>query len=67
VRRRLYRVNTEGIDGLGGRSGPGRRPRVTQAERSAIIGLVKTIPLGKATWDSGGMSAAVPKDRRCGR
>jgi transposase len=60
VRRRLYRFNAEGIDGLGDRPGPGRRPRITQSERSRIIALVKTTPPGKPTWDSGGMWAADP-------
>ena len=44
VRRRLYRFNAEGIDGLGDRPGPGRRPRITQDQRSRIIALVKTKP-----------------------
>jgi transposase len=61
VRRRLYRFNAEGMDGLGDRPGPGRRPRLTQSERSRIIALVRTIPPGKPTWDSGGMSAADPR------
>jgi len=47
VRRRLHRFNAEGIDGLGDRPGPGRRPRITQAERSAIIALVKAAPPGR--------------------
>jgi len=47
VRRRLHRFNAEGIDGLGDRPGPGRRPRLTEAERSRIIALVKTTPPGR--------------------
>jgi len=58
VRRRLHRFNAEGIDGLGDRPGPGRRPRITIDERSRIIALVKTVPPGKPTWDSGGLHAA---------
>jgi transposase len=50
VRRRLCRFNAEGIDGLGDRPGPGRRPRITQAERSQIIALVKTTPPGRLRW-----------------
>ena len=60
VRRRLHRFNAEGIDGLGDRPGPGRRPRITQAERSAIIALVKTTPPGKADWAGGELAAADP-------
>lgn len=47
VRRRVCRFNAEGIDGLGDRSGSGRRPRITQAERSRIIALVTTTPPGR--------------------
>jgi transposase len=47
VRRRLHRFNAEGIDGLGDWPGPGRRPRLTEAERSRIIALVKTTPPGR--------------------
>ncbi|WP_386379294.1 helix-turn-helix domain-containing protein [Streptosporangium lutulentum] len=50
VRRRVRRFNAEGIDGLGDRPGPGRRPRITQAERSRIIALVKTTPPGRLRW-----------------
>jgi len=58
VRRRLHRFNAEGVDGLGDRPGPGRRPRITQAERSAIIALVTTTPPGKADWAGGELTAA---------
>ena len=34
VRKRLHRFNTEGMDGLGDRPGAGRKPRITQDERS---------------------------------
>lgn len=37
VRERIHRFNTEGIDGLGDRPGAGRRPRITEDERSKII------------------------------
>ena len=47
VRRRLHRFNAEGIDGLGDRPGSGRRPRLTEAERSRIIALVKATPPGR--------------------
>src|SRR5262249_23686447 len=60
VRRRLHRFNAEGIDGLGDRPGPGRRPRITQAERSRIIALVTTTPPGRAGWAGGEFAAADP-------
>ena len=37
VRKPLHRFNTEGIDGLGDRPGAGRKPRITEDERSRII------------------------------
>jgi transposase len=47
VRKRLHRFNTEGIDGLGDRPGPGRKPRITEDERSRIIALVSKDPPGR--------------------
>ncbi len=47
VRKRLHRFNTEGIDGLGDRPGAGRKPRITQEERSRIIALVSKDPPGR--------------------
>ncbi|MFG6194816.1 helix-turn-helix domain-containing protein [Nonomuraea sp. JJY05] len=60
VRRRLHRFNAEGTDGLGDRPGPGRRPRLTEGERSQIIALVKTIPPGRPVLDPwlNGLAAA---------
>ncbi len=47
VRERLARFNAEGLDGLGGRPGGGRKRRLTEDERSRIIALVATDPPGK--------------------
>jgi transposase len=47
VRTRIHRFNTEGIDGLGDRPGAGRKPRITQDERSRIIALVSKDPPGR--------------------
>jgi transposase len=47
VRKRLHRFNAEGIDGLGDRPGAGRKPRITEDERSRIIALVSKNPPGK--------------------
>src|SRR5712692_1652371 len=41
VRERIVRFNAEGIDGLGDRPGAGRKPRLTEAERSQMIALAK--------------------------
>src|SRR5262245_25796953 len=46
VRERIVRFNAEGLDGLGDRPGPGRKPRLTEAERSQIIALAKGPPPG---------------------
>ncbi|MEU4233115.1 helix-turn-helix domain-containing protein [Nonomuraea sp. NPDC026600] len=51
VRRRLRRFSAEGIDGLADLPGPGRKPRLTQAERSQIIALAKSPPPGHPRWE----------------
>jgi transposase len=65
VRRRLHRFNAEGIDGLGDRPGSGRKPRISQAERSQIIALVKTTPPGRPVIDPWleGLAAAAEEDQ----
>ncbi len=58
VRKRLHRFNAEGIDGLGDRPGSGRKPRLTEEERSRIIALVAKDPPGKLlTGPGGGLQA----------
>ncbi|MDP9458234.1 MAG: helix-turn-helix domain-containing protein [Actinomycetota bacterium] len=47
VRTRIHRFNTEGMDGLADRPGAGRKPRITQDERSRIIALVSEDPPGR--------------------
>ncbi|WP_228839066.1 helix-turn-helix domain-containing protein, partial [Nocardia amamiensis] len=49
VRERLHRFNAHGVDGLGDRRGSGRRPRLTETERSRIVALVATTPPGRMT------------------
>lgn len=46
VRERIVRFNAEGIDGLADRPGAGRKPRLTEEERSQIVALAKGPPLG---------------------
>jgi transposase len=55
VRKRLHRFNAEGIDGLGDRPGAGRKPRLTEDERSRIIALVAKDPPGKLLIGSDGV------------
>jgi transposase len=54
VRKRLHRFNALGIDGLGDRPGSGRKPRLTEDERSRIIALVAKDPPGKLLTGAGG-------------
>jgi transposase len=62
VRERLVRFNADGLDGLGDRPGTGRKPRLTEAERSTIIGLVAKPPPGRLVRDGGGELAARDED-----
>jgi transposase len=62
VRERLLRFNAEGVDGLGDRPGPGRKPRLTEAERSALVALARSTPPGQPVrWEDGSLG---PQDRR---
>ena len=58
VRHRLHAFNALGLNGLGMLPGAGRRPRLTEGERSAILALVKLLPPGKATDELTGELAA---------
>jgi transposase len=57
VRERFHAFNERGVDGLGMRPGGGRKPRLTEAERSAIIGLVATAPPGRLVTEADGTLA----------
>ena len=62
VRERLRRFNAEGVDGLGDRPGPGRKPRLTEAERSALVALARRTPPGRPQrWRDGSLE---PDDQR---
>jgi transposase len=63
VRERLIRFNTEGLDGLGDRPGPGRKSRLTEAERSVIVGLVATPPPGRLLTPADGRLVAADLER----
>jgi transposase len=62
VRERLHAFNDRGLDGLGMRPGSGRKPRLTQLERSTIMALVKLPPPGKPTYELTGELAAPDPD-----
>jgi transposase len=62
VRERLTRFNAEGLDGLGDRPGAGRKPRLTEAERSTLVALARSTPPGRPIqWPDGTLS---PVDKR---
>jgi transposase len=62
VRERVLRFNAEGVDGLGAGPGPGRRPRLTEAERSTLVALARSAPPGQPQrWEHGALE---PDDRR---
>src|SRR5918997_2297729 len=62
VRERLTRFNAEGLDGLGDRPGAGRKPRLTEAERSTLVALARSTPTGRPIqWPDGTLT---PVDKR---
>ena len=58
VRVHLARFNVQGIEGLGMRAGSGRKPRLTEQERSKIVGLVKQAPPGRLETQADGTLVA---------
>jgi transposase len=58
VREHLHAFNERGLDGLGMQPGSGRKPRLTEQERSTILALVKLPPPGKPTYERTGELAA---------
>ena len=58
VRRWLHRFNAAGLDGLGNQPGPGRKRRVTEAQRSAIIAMARSLPPGQLARDASGELSA---------
>ena len=54
VRERLERFNAEGVDGLGDRSGAGRKARLSEHDRSQIVALVGSSPPGHLSRQSDG-------------
>jgi transposase len=62
VRRWLHRFNAAGIDGLGDRPGAGRRRRITEAQRSAIIALARSEPPRHLARDGAGELTAERED-----
>jgi transposase len=62
VRERLHAFTERGLDGLGIQPGAGRKPRLTELERSTILALVKRSPPGKPTHElTGELEAPDPE------
>src|SRR3954466_16036866 len=57
-RYRLARCAADGLDGLGDRPGAGRKPRISQDQRSQLIALVASPPPGPLGRDTGGALTA---------
>jgi transposase len=62
VRRGLHRFNAAGLDGLGDRPGAGRKRRITEAQRSAIIAMARSVPPGRLDRDGAGELSAERED-----
>lgn len=62
VRRWLHRFNAAGLDGLGDRPGAGRKRRITEAQRSAIIAMARSEPPGRLARDADGELSAGRED-----
>jgi transposase len=59
VRERFQAFTERGLDGLGMKPGSGRKPRLTEAERSAVIALVGNPPPGRLiTYSDGTLAPA---------
>ena len=57
VRARVQAFHERGLDGLGLKPGGGRTPRITPAERSAVIALTASPPPGRLVTSSDGTVA----------
>jgi len=58
VRRWLHRFNAAGLDGLGSQPGAWRKRRITEAQRSAIIAMARSLPPGQLARDAAGELSA---------
>ena len=62
VRERLHAFNERGFEGLGMKLGGGRKPRLSEQERSTILYLVQLPPPGKPTYElTGELEVPDPK------
>jgi transposase len=63
VRERIIRFNAQGLDGLGDRPGAGRKPRLTEWERSVVVALARSDPPGQVIRHADGALAPGRPDR----
>jgi transposase len=63
VRKWLSRFGLAGVDGLADLPGVGRKRRITEAERSRIIALVKTDPPGRLMRQADGKLEAADESK----
>ena len=56
--RWLQRFHATGVDGLGNQPGAGRKRRITEAQRSRIIALARSVPPGQLARDAAGLQEA---------
>jgi transposase len=63
VRKRIHRFNAEGMDGLTDPPGAGRKPRLTEFERSKIIALPRMEPPGRLVRGGGEELEAFDEER----
>jgi transposase len=62
VRERLQAFNDRGFEGLGMKPGGGRKPRLTEQERSTILSLIHFPPPGQPTYElTGELTVPDPK------
>jgi transposase len=63
VRERILRFNAAGIDGLGDRPGKGRKRRLSEADRSTLIGLARLPPPGRPVRERDGTFISTDPDK----
>ncbi len=64
VRLHVARFNQQGIEGLGVQPGSGRKPRLTEADRSGIVALPSQPPPGRLVTQSPRIAQRAAKRKR---
>src|SRR5258706_14376449 len=67
VRERLHAFNERRVEGLGMKPGAGRKPRLSELDRSTILALVKLPAPGKPTYElTGELETPDPRGSQSG-